>query len=103
MAETNTSINLRLVIGKRIGVASTNRTDDDSLRRLASPRPHRAAPAGAAGLHVPAGAGPDPRGTDAWAAATAESTHEERAEAAVPSSPPQMTGVLAYGSYATDS
>ena len=35
VAETNVTINLRVVIGRRIGVASTDRTDDESLRRLA--------------------------------------------------------------------
>ena len=35
VAETNTSINLRVVIGKRVGVASSGRTDADGLRRLA--------------------------------------------------------------------
>ena len=35
VAETNVTINLRVVVGRRIGVASTDRTDDESLRRLA--------------------------------------------------------------------
>ncbi len=35
VAETNVSINLRVVVGKRVGVASTGRTDDEGLRRLA--------------------------------------------------------------------
>jgi predicted Zn-dependent protease len=35
VAETNGTINLRVAIGKRVGVASSNRTDDEGLRRLA--------------------------------------------------------------------
>ena len=35
VAETNMTVNLRVVIGKRIGVASSGRTDREGLRRLA--------------------------------------------------------------------
>jgi PmbA protein len=35
VAETNGSLNLRVAIGKRVGVASSNRLDDEGLRRLA--------------------------------------------------------------------
>ena len=35
VAETNAQVNLRFVSGKRIGVASSGRLDDDGLRRLA--------------------------------------------------------------------
>jgi predicted Zn-dependent protease len=35
VAETNSVVNLRVVIGKRVGVASTGRTDPEGLRRLA--------------------------------------------------------------------
>ncbi len=35
VAERNVSINLRVVVGKRVGVASSDRTDDEGLRRLA--------------------------------------------------------------------
>ena len=35
VAESNSVINLRVVIGKRVGVASTGRTDAEGLRRLA--------------------------------------------------------------------
>ncbi len=34
VAETNVQLNLRFVVGKRIGVASSGRTDDEGLRRL---------------------------------------------------------------------
>src|SRR3954471_18088693 len=36
VAETNVSLNLRFVAGRRIGVASSGRTDDEGLRRLAA-------------------------------------------------------------------
>jgi predicted Zn-dependent protease len=35
VAESNVVVNLRVVVGKRIGVASSGRTDEDGLRRLA--------------------------------------------------------------------
>jgi predicted Zn-dependent protease len=35
VAETNAGLNLRVAIGRRIGVASSNRLDDEGLRRLA--------------------------------------------------------------------
>jgi hypothetical protein len=35
VAETNVTINLRVVVGKRVGVASSGRTDAQGLRRLA--------------------------------------------------------------------
>src|SRR3954462_2842870 len=35
VAKTNVAINLRVVVGKRVGVASTGRTDSEGLRRLA--------------------------------------------------------------------
>ncbi len=35
VAETNMTVNLRVAVGKRVGVASSGRTDADGLRRLA--------------------------------------------------------------------
>ncbi len=35
VAERNVVVNLRFVVGQRVGVASTGRTDDEGLRRLA--------------------------------------------------------------------
>src|SRR5437016_4928604 len=34
VAETNAALNLRFVVGKRVGVASTGRLDDEGLRRV---------------------------------------------------------------------
>ena len=36
VAESNITVNLRFVIGKRVGVASSGRTDEEGLRRLAA-------------------------------------------------------------------
>ncbi len=36
VAETNVAINLRFAVGKRVGVASSGRTDDEGIRRLAA-------------------------------------------------------------------
>ncbi len=36
VAETNVVVNLRFVVGKRVGVASSGRADDEGLRRLAA-------------------------------------------------------------------
>jgi predicted Zn-dependent protease len=38
VAESNVTINLRVVVGKRVGVASSGRTDEEGLRRLAEMR-----------------------------------------------------------------
>src|SRR6478736_6703209 len=36
VAESNVTINLRVVVGKRVGVASSGRTDAEGIRRLAA-------------------------------------------------------------------
>ena len=38
VAETNVVVNLRFVVGKRVGVASTGRTDEEGLRRAGGER-----------------------------------------------------------------
>jgi predicted Zn-dependent protease len=103
VAETNTAVNLRVVFGKRIGVAGTNRLDDESLRRLVE------SAAGIARLQPeqPDFASlPEPTplpGVDgAYAEATAIATPEDRARRArdVIGTADEV-GVLAFGSYAT--
>jgi len=103
VAETNAQLNLRFVVGKRVGVASSNRLDDEGLRRLAET-------AGAiartseeledwGGLPEPT---PINAIAEAFAAATAEATPELRAEgvrAVIAAA--DAAGVTAYGSFST--
>ncbi|MDQ3870114.1 MAG: TldD/PmbA family protein [Chloroflexota bacterium] len=105
VAERNTSVNLRFVIGKRIGVASTNRVDDDSLRRLAESagRIARLQPElpDFTSLPVPGSIAPV---EGAYARATDEATPEDRADAArAVIGAADEAAVQAYGSYRTGS
>ncbi|HKG57337.1 MAG TPA: TldD/PmbA family protein [Candidatus Limnocylindrales bacterium] len=103
VAETSVNVNLRFVSGRRIGVASTGRTDDEGLRRLA-------ANAGAIARNVaeledwgglPEGA-PIPQLGAAFAPGTADATPEFRADAArAVIAAADDAGVVAYGSFAT--
>jgi predicted Zn-dependent protease len=83
VAEDDTVVSLRFVDGKRIGVASANRGDDDSLRRLARTAGETASlqpeQEWFESLPVP---GPTPPAEGAWAASTAEADPDLRAEAA---------------------
>jgi predicted Zn-dependent protease len=103
VAETNCVINLRVVIGKRVGVASTGRTDPEGLRRLAQsataiagvveelddwgglPGPTETTPVAAGFSSATAGAGPEFRAEAVRAVIAAADT----------------AGVIAYGSFAT--
>ena len=103
VAETNLTVNLRFVVGKRVGVASSGRTDDEGLKRLA-------ANAGAiarvveeladwAGLPSPT---PVEAVEAAYATATAEASPELRADgvrAVIAGA--DAAGVNAYGSFST--
>ena len=103
VAESNVQVNLRFVAGRRVGVASTNRSDDEGLRRLAE----RAAAIArnAAELEDWGGLpGPTPiRDVPAaYASATANATPELRAEgvrAVIGAA--DAAGVVAYGSFST--
>jgi predicted Zn-dependent protease len=104
VAETDVSINLRFVVGKRVGVASTDRTDDEGLGRLAE----RAAAIAHVVEELDDWAGlPEPTGVDtdlagAYAAATASASPELRAEgvrAVIAAA--DAAGVNAYGSFST--
>ena len=103
VAETNSQINLRFVVGKQVGVASTNRSDDESLRRLAASaaqiarlQPERE---DFAGLPAP---GPLPEVRGATAAATRDASPEQRADGARQViAAADDAGVLAYGSFKT--
>jgi predicted Zn-dependent protease len=103
VAETNITVNVRFVFGKRVGVASSGRTDDEGLRRLA-------ANAGAIARVVEElddwGGLPAPTEVDevdaAYATATATASPELRADGvrAVIAAADEA-GVNAYGSFST--
>ena len=104
VAESNTVVNLRFVDGRRVGCASTNRTDDEALRRLAesAARIARLMPEADEAIHLPEPA-PIAYVHGAAAVATAEATPEFRAGAAREViAAADAAGVLAYGSFTTD-
>ncbi|HEX5014840.1 MAG TPA: TldD/PmbA family protein [Candidatus Limnocylindrales bacterium] len=103
VAESNVQVNLRFVAGKRVGVASTNRSDDEGLRLLAE----RAAAIARnseelddwGGLPEPTVIRPVPEG---YATATAEASPELRADgvrAVIAAA--DVAGVKSYGSFST--
>ena len=103
VAETNVSINLRVVIGKRVGVASSDRTDAEGLRRLAD---QARAIAGVVEELGDWGGLPGPTDVRAVPAAysptTAGASPEFRAEAVrAVIAAADDAGVTAYGSFAT--
>ena len=103
VAETNRVVNLRVVVGKRVGVASTGRTDHEGLKRLAE---NAAAIARVVeelddwgGLPGPTETSPVPAG---FSTATAGASPEFRADAArAVIAAADVAGVTAYGSFAT--
>lgn len=103
VAETNAAVNLRFVVGRRVGVASSGRTDDEGLRRLAD---HAAAIAGVveemedwSGLPGPTTATPI---ASAFSDGTASMTPEDRAEAVREViAAADAAGVTAFGSFST--
>src|SRR4051795_13193085 len=103
VAETNVAINLRVVVGKRVGVASTSRTDPEGLRRLADQAVAIARVVEElddwGGLPRPTEIRPTPA---AYSPMTAAATPEFRAEAArAVIGAADDAGVIAYGSFST--
>jgi predicted Zn-dependent protease len=103
VAETNGQLNLRVAIGKRVGVASTNRLDDASLRRLAETATAIARNSAEledwSGLPQPTPVADLPAG---WSEQTAAATPEERAagvRAVIAAA--DEAGVRAFGSFST--
>ena len=103
VAESNAQINLRFVVGRRVGVASTNRLDDESIRRLAET-------AGAIARNSEELAdwgglpGPTPirEIPEAFSTGTSDATPELRADgvrAVIAAA--DADGVIAYGSFST--
>jgi PmbA protein len=103
VAESNVQVNLRFVVGKRVGVASTNRSDDEGLRRLAE----RAAAIARNSEELDDWGGlPQPTAVrevpDGFAAATADASPELRADgvrAVIAAA--DAAGVVSYGSFST--
>jgi PmbA protein len=103
VAETNTQVNLRFVVGKQIGVSSTNRLDDDGLRRLAgsASRIARLQPELADWAGLPE-QGPRPVVRGAAARSTASASPEARAAGArAVIAAADRAQVAAYGSFKT--
>src|SRR5689334_415557 len=111
VAETNVVVNLRVVVGKRVGVASSGRTDVEGLRRLAENATAIARVTEEledwGGLPAPV-ATEDEGAADAAAVAagyshaTANASPEFRAGAArAVIAAADEAGVVAYGSFAT--
>jgi predicted Zn-dependent protease len=104
VSETNVQLNLRFVVGRRVGVASTGRLDPDGLRAVAEAagRIARNVEENDEFVSLPEPAGPIPDLPAAFAAGTAEATPELRAEGvrAVIAAADEA-GVTAYGSFAT--
>ena len=105
VAEIDESLNLRVAIGRRVGVASSNRLDDDGLRRLAETAVAIARNSAEledwAGLPEPTAISEIPA---AWSDGTAGSTPEQRAEgvrAVIAAA--DAAGVRAFGSFSTAS
>jgi len=105
VAEIDESLNLRVAIGRRVGVASSNRLDDEGLRRLAETAVAIARNSAElddwAGLPEPTPISEIPA---AWSDGTAGSTPEQRAEAVrAVIAAADAAGVRAFGSFSTAS
>ena len=103
VAEANDSVNLRVAVGKRIGVASSNRVDDEGLRRLAEMAVAIARNSAEledwAGLPEPTRVTELPAG---WSEATAAASPEQRAagvRAVIAAA--DAVRVKAFGSFST--
>jgi len=103
VAQREVAVNLRVVIGKRVGVASSGRSDDEGLRTLAAKAVAIARVVEElpdwGGLAMPR---PLDAATDGFDADTASATPEFRAEAVRQViAAADAVGVTAYGSFST--
>jgi predicted Zn-dependent protease len=103
VAQTDVTINLRVALGKRVGVASSGRTDEEGLRRLAETGVAIARVVEElgdwAGLPHPSGT---PGSVDGFDPGTADATPEFRADAVrAVIAAADAAGVVAYGSFQT--
>ena len=104
VSETNAQLNLRFVVGRRIGVASTGRLDAEGLRTVAEAagRIARNVEENDEFVSLPEPSGPIPESAAAFASGTADATPELRAEGArAVIAAADEAGVTAYGSFAT--
>ena len=102
VAERDVRINLRFVRGKRVGVASSGRTERMRCAASSRRRADRRGRRGDAGLGRPAGRAPERAGGRSPAAGTAEASPELRADgvrAVIAAA--DRAGVTAFGSFAT--
>ncbi len=103
VAETNGTLNLRVAIGKRVGIASSNRLDDDGLHALAETAVAIARNSAElddwGGLPEPT---PIAEVAAAWSEGTAGATPEQRAAGVrTVIAAADAAGVRAYGSFST--
>ena len=104
VAETNVQLNLRLVMGRRVGVASTGRLDREGLRAVAEAagRIARNVEENDEFVSLPGPLRPIPDLPAAFAPGTAEASPELRAEGArAVIGAADDAGVTAFGSFAT--
>jgi PmbA protein len=104
VAETNAQLNLRFVVGRRVGVASTGRLDREGLRAVAEAagRIARNVEENDEFVSLPGPLRPIPDLPAAFAAGTAEASPELRAAGArAVIAAADEAGVTAYGSFAT--
>ena len=103
VAESNATVNVRMVFGTRIGVASTNRLDDEGLRRIAEAAEalSRLAEENTDFRSLPEPAPIEPV-SGAFSASTAASDPEQRAAGArALIGAAESLGVRAFGSFST--
>jgi PmbA protein len=103
VAETNTQVNLRFVVGRQIGVASTNRMAAESLRELARSAGRIARlQAELEDFRGLPGAGPRTEVSGSAASSTVDASPETRADGArAVIAAADAAGVMAYGSFKT--
>jgi PmbA protein len=103
VSESDTTASLRFVVGRRVGVASSNRLDDDGLRALVETagRIARVQPETEEFVSLPQ-PGPLPDISGAWSRTTAEASPERRADGvATVVAAADRAGVLAFGAFTT--
>jgi predicted Zn-dependent protease len=104
VAETNAQLNLRFVIGRRVGVASTGRLDDEGLQRVTETagRIARNVEENDTFVSLPEPDRPIPELPAAYSRATAEASPELRAGGArAVIAAADQAAVTAYGSFST--